>query len=64
MRHARVPYEAIELHPHGYTSHSNGFWLLICALALRLDGRKHHEGAIAREDIRYQAIMCVCVSLC
>jgi hypothetical protein len=53
-------HETVELHLHGDAAHEHRLRSGIVALAFCLDGGQHHECAVAREDVGYQAVVVVC----
>lgn len=50
-------YQPVKFHPHGYSSHGNGLGFVVGAVAGGLDGGEHEEGAVAGEDVCYEALV-------
>ena len=50
-------YQAFKLNLEGYAGDGNRLGLVVGPVALRLDGGEHEEGAVAGEDVCYEALV-------
>lgn len=52
-------HQCFEFGLHGDTGYGDGFRAGIITLAICLDGRQHHERAVAGQDIGNEPVVCI-----